>query len=515
MHNNFYFLRQLSNELHHRLTDFTLVSCFSQNKDELIIELNNREKSFFIKAYLSPTFSCLSFPAQFNRAKKNSVDLFEEVILKEFTGVTQFENERSFSLNFSHGLSIVFKMHGNRSNVLLTQDQRVAKIFRNQFKEDYIDNLESLHKPIDWSKDVFWKYQDQLHEKFFTLGKPVWQYLEMQQFAILKAQAKWNLFQQTIEKLRAPKFHIIKDDNKIRLTLLPLGNVLATYADPIKAINDFFLQYTTNEAFQKEYNAIVKQLSSKIMACESYIEKNRSKLQEIKVDSRFKLWADVLMAHLNVDIKGKTQIELTDFEQHPITIKLKPELSIQKNAEIFYRKSKNQEIEINKIQESIDQKQKELLEASNQLSRLELVDNLEGLRQLFPKKNKEPISSMKRESQVPFHVVEFQGFQIWIGKNASNNDELTQRYAFKEDLWLHARDVAGSHVVIKHQANKPFPKEVIERAAELAAFNSKRKNESLCPVIYTQKKFVRKRKGDPPGAVVVEKEKVIMVTPKL
>src|SRR5258708_38170770 len=102
----------------------------------------------------------------------------------------------------------------------------------------------------------------------------------------------------------------------------------------------------------------------------------------------------------------------------------------------------------------------------------------------------------------------------WEGKKEGKKDTLTLHHAFKEDLWLHAKDVAGYHVLIKHQAGKPFPKDVIERAAELAAYYSKRKNESLCPVAVTPKKFVRKRKGDPVGAVVVERENVIMVTPR-
>ena len=69
-------------------------------------------------------------------------------------------------------------------------------------------------------------------------------------------------------------------------------------------------------------------------------------------------------------------------------------------------------------------------------------------------------------------------------------------------------------MVIKYQSGKKFPKDVIERAAQLAAFNSKRKTESLCPVAYTPKKYVRKRKGDPAGAMVVEREEVILVEPK-
>ncbi|MEL7006397.1 MAG: NFACT RNA binding domain-containing protein, partial [Bacteroidota bacterium] len=104
-------------------------------------------------------------------------------------------------------------------------------------------------------------------------------------------------------------------------------------------------------------------------------------------------------------------------------------------------------------------------------------------------------------------------FDIYIGKNARANDELLRKYAFKEDLWLHAKDVSGSHVLVKHKAAKPFGAPVIEKAAQLAAYYSKRKNDTLCPVIYTPRKFVRKRKNDPPGAVVVEKEKVLLVEP--
>ena len=114
---------------------------------------------------------------------------------------------------------------------------------------------------------------------------------------------------------------------------------------------------------------------------------------------------------------------------------------------------------------------------------------------------------------LPYHQFEFRNFRILVGKNAVANDMLTLKFSHKEDLWLHAKDVSGSHVLIKHQSGKNFPRDVIEYAASLAAYNSKRKTESLCPVIVTPKKFVRKRKGDPPGAVVVEREEVVMVEP--
>ncbi|HEY9488598.1 MAG TPA: NFACT RNA binding domain-containing protein, partial [Chryseosolibacter sp.] len=116
-------------------------------------------------------------------------------------------------------------------------------------------------------------------------------------------------------------------------------------------------------------------------------------------------------------------------------------------------------------------------------------------------------------ASTPFHEFHLRDFRILVGKNAQNNDLLTFKHSYKEDLWLHAKDVSGSHVLIKFQAGKQFPKDVIEYAASLAAFNSKRKTDTLCPVIVTPKKFVRKRKGDPAGAVVVEREKIVMVEP--
>jgi predicted ribosome quality control (RQC) complex YloA/Tae2 family protein len=106
-------------------------------------------------------------------------------------------------------------------------------------------------------------------------------------------------------------------------------------------------------------------------------------------------------------------------------------------------------------------------------------------------------------------------FDILVGKNSKSNDKLTQKHTYKEDLWLHARDVTGSHVVLKYQAGKPFPPIVIEKAASLAAFYSQGKSNSLQPVICTPKKYVRKTKNMLPGQVIVDKEeKVLMVEPK-
>lgn len=104
---------------------------------------------------------------------------------------------------------------------------------------------------------------------------------------------------------------------------------------------------------------------------------------------------------------------------------------------------------------------------------------------------------------------------VLVGKSAANNDELTMKFAKPNDIWLHARGTSGSHVVLKMHTNDKPPKYILEQAAQIAAYYSGARNAKHVPVIYTYKKYVRKPKGANPGSVVVTKEDVIIVEPKL
>jgi predicted ribosome quality control (RQC) complex YloA/Tae2 family protein len=104
-------------------------------------------------------------------------------------------------------------------------------------------------------------------------------------------------------------------------------------------------------------------------------------------------------------------------------------------------------------------------------------------------------------------------YEIWVGKSAKSNDEIL-RLAHKNDLWMHARDAPGSHILVRHKAGKTTPNPVLERAAALAAFHSKARTEGLCPVMVTERKYVRKRKGMAAGQVFVEREKTLLVKPE-
>jgi predicted ribosome quality control (RQC) complex YloA/Tae2 family protein len=123
----------------------------------------------------------------------------------------------------------------------------------------------------------------------------------------------------------------------------------------------------------------------------------------------------------------------------------------------------------------------------------------------------------KAREEIPFRVfVVDGGFEVWAGKSSTNNDLLTLRYARPNDLWFHARGSGGSHVVLRVSSAGGQPgKKAKEQAAGIAAYYSKMRKANHVPVSMTHRKYVRKRKGSPPGTVHIEREKVIFATPAL
>jgi len=236
---------------------------------------------------------------------------------------------------------------------------------------------------------------------------------------------------------------------------------------------------------------------------------------------KYEQWGHILMANAHIGNVNSEEIEVDDLygEGEKVTIPLEQEMDIAENAQRYYKKSSGAEKSYEEAMKRIPIMQKEKEKAERLLAEAEEITNLwefkdwesEHEAELKEYRNQ---GSSDDEDQLPFHTLEIQGYPVWIGKNAKSNDTLVQK-AHKEDVWMHARGVPGSHLVIRMGNDKGMPsRQVLLEAASYAAFNSKAKGSNLAPVIITKKKYVRKPKGSPPGAVVVDKEDVEMVTPK-
>jgi len=546
VHTNYFFLRQLAPALEPHLIGLRLMECYSQDRDELVMVFaqakgkTNYYRPFYLKTTLRPEFSGLLFPEVVQRARTNSIDLFGQVIGVDpddaeaiaggetagrvVTGVRSFLNERCLGIELEGDYTLVFKFFGNRPNLVAFQGNDVVESFNQKLVSDQNLKLDAIDRPIDQSYEAFERAGFDHKKLFPTFGKEVNAYLGEKLLAVA-AGGWWEQIQSVLALLDKPTYYLTTFSHHPTLSLVPIGEIRQTFDGPIEALNRFYVNFAGLNFFEREKGEVLRLLDKRLKRAESQIEASLQRLIGHEEGASNEEMANILMANLHAieEVPGQRspeQVELYDFyRDQPIQIKLKTDLTPQKNAEGYYRKSKNEKIELDFIQQQIEQREREIVDIQQHKLAIAEIPSLKAFRKYAKQHN--ILADGGRYAASPaatpaelFKIVTHEGYTILIGRNAKNNDLLTQRYAFKEDLWLHARDVSGSHVVIKYQAGKRFPKTVIERAAELAAWNSKRRTDSLCPVIMTPKKFVRKPKGLAEGQVVVEKEEVVMVVPK-
>ena len=128
-------------------------------------------------------------------------------------------------------------------------------------------------------------------------------------------------------------------------------------------------------------------------------------------------------------------------------------------------------------------------------------------------KNKNKQISKKKKIHTSFSPIEYEidGFKIYVGRNNKENDWLTFKFASKNDIWFHTKDIHGSHVILK--ASQPINDEILIKCAQIAAKHSKARNSSNIPVDYCKVQFVKKPASAKPGMVIFTNNKTLNVNP--
>jgi predicted ribosome quality control (RQC) complex YloA/Tae2 family protein len=509
MHNNYHFLQHVSTQLNKQLTGFSFSEAFSQDKDEVIFIFEKDTQRFVIQAHLKGSFSCLNFPNDFSKARRNVATLFPELENVKVLAVKQIAWERAFLAEFEQGFSLLFKLFGNKSNILLFENGELQRVFKNSLRADHAFDFTQFNQAKVLTEAHFLE----LGAKAIpTFDAKMWDSLGLDKNAA-SAQL-WPKVQAAVAQLEQHHFYVSFTEPCVLSMFKPETDEYKTFDNAIEAVNFFFRNYLSQTSFITEKQRYVQILEKKIFRLAEYLQVQNKKLFELENHSKNKQIADILMANLHQVYEGSSEVTLFDFyENKDIIIKLKSNISPQKNAEYYYQKSKKEYLEVENLQKSIDSFSQEKLKLDQLLEQIVFCESYKEL-QKIAKPNIVFLKAKAPELESPFRTETCMGYQILIGRNAQNNDLLTTQYAKKNDLWLHAKDVSGSHVVIKHIPGANIPKPVIHRAAELAAFHSKRRNDSLTPVTLTPKKYVRKTKHLAAGAVIVDREEVLLVVPK-
>lgn len=257
------------------------------------------------------------------------------------------------------------------------------------------------------------------------------------------------------------------------------------------------------------------------------LQRNKKKLKKLSNELKatenadeYRIKGEVLTTYLYQIKRGMTKITLPNFYDNnkEITISLSNQLSPSQNAQKYFKKYQKLKNAVTFVNEQIELTKKEVVYLEEIQTQIELAtpadlnDIKTELQQegYIKKKQQKSKHSSRVKINKPESFIASDGTEILVGKNNLQNEKLTLHTAKKTDIWLHAKNIPGSHVIIK--SNNPSDETLFE-AAMLAAYFSKFRSSANVPIDYVQVKNIRKPNGSKPGFVIYEGQKTLTVTP--
>ncbi|WP_302757039.1 NFACT RNA binding domain-containing protein [Ligilactobacillus salivarius] len=257
------------------------------------------------------------------------------------------------------------------------------------------------------------------------------------------------------------------------------------------------------------------------------LQRNKKKLKKLSNELKatenadeYRIKGEVLTTYLYQIKRGMTKITLPNFYDNnkEITISLSNQLSPSQNAQKYFKKYQKLKNAVTFVNEQIELTKKEVAYLEEIQTQIELATpaDLDDIKTELQQEGyiKKKQQKSKRSSRVkinkPESFIASDGTEILVGKNNLQNEKLTLHTAKKTDIWLHAKNIPGSHVIIK--SNNPSDETLFE-AAMLAAYFSKFRSSANVPIDYVQVKNIRKPNGSKLGFVIYEGQKTLTVTP--
>ncbi len=294
----------------------------------------------------------------------------------------------------------------------------------------------------------------------------------------------------------------------------------------------FFTARGARDRLTKEKNSVISLLHKETVKLEKKLNLYSDDYDNTAGAEKNKLFGELLTANLYRLEKGPPQAVLENHQEDgapPVTIPIDPQRTPVENAQAYFKKYNKAKRARQALSSLIKQAREELDYLEGITAAVGYAADLNELKEVrqelveqaylkqppggrIMKHKKERRAQKERHVPKPLSFVSTDGFQLFVGKNNKQNDFLTTKMARAEDIWLHAKDTPGAHVLIRLEG-KAVPPATLMQAAGLAALFSKAGKSKSVPVDYTLKKYVHKPKGARPGMVIYEHHKTIMAAP--
>ncbi len=290
-----------------------------------------------------------------------------------------------------------------------------------------------------------------------------------------------------------------------------------------QAVETFFSGRSLHDRLTQKSAATIKLINNNIERCNKKISIHTENIEKAKNRDKYKIFGELLTANLHRIEPHSTSIIVENYYSEnleKIEIPLNPELSPSKNAQRYfklYTKAKTTE-ETSKMQLENAETEKAYLETVlDSISRATDYTDIAEIREELSEQGYISANNSKKKKKTkksaPLKFISSDGYTILVGRNNKQNDELTIKTAYSTDMWLHTKNIPGSHVIIRTNGLGEVPDKTLEEAASIAAYFSKAQKSSGVAVDYTLAKNIRKPNGSNPGFVIYETNYTLFIDP--
>ena len=358
-----------------------------------------------------------------------------------------------------------------------------------------------------------------------------------QETTLENSERLFAAFEKTMQEVKAedyyPAIYYQKENQKennriVDFAVLKMQQFQGLAAKPfpsVSALLEGFYQERDNAAhIRQKAQDMRKLVTNHIERC---VKKKEIQLKTRRETKGMDLWkkkGELLTANIYAVPQGVTTFKTIDYyeESMPeIEIAIDPAKTPAENAQKYFAKYNKAKRTLAALEIQEKQNNEELAYLESVLNALENAKEDADLSEIrtelaesgFIRRQAQKKGQPKPKRAKPLRYISSDGYEILVGKSNLQNDELTLRTAEPTDLWMHTKDIPGSHVIIRTNGQSELPEATMEEAANLAAFYSKAKNSSMVPVDYTQRKNIKKPNGAKPGMVIYLTNKTIYITP--
>ncbi|MBE6054151.1 MAG: fibronectin/fibrinogen-binding protein [Clostridium sartagoforme] len=537
-------------------------------KDEVILTLRKNRENIKLLISASSKFPRIHL-TNINKPNPLQAPMFTMVMRKyliggRITDITQLNGDRIIQLHvestdelgFNSKYILIVEIMGRHSNISLVRerDNKIMECIKHISSDintyrvlypgiDYVyppssNKLNPFHFSFDDLNLYIEKNQIDIDEFIFTniftgIAKPLSRSLYikfLQDNNTINIYNIFNFFKIFIENINNnfsyniyKENDIFKDFYCIELELYRDNYLKINFNNPNILLDEFFTIKDKQDRLISRSMDLQKLVTTNIERCNNKTKKLHNILKECSEKEKYRIYGDLLTSYIYMINKGMKEIKLLNFynenQEEYITIKLDENKSPSENIQICYRK-------YNKLKKSEESAVEQLEKNTHELEYLnsvftniincenyiEIDDIKKELIETGYLKFKGSSKNRKKDkSSKPIHLISSDGIDIYIGKNNIQNDYLSLKFANKNHLWLHTKNIPGSHVILC--SNNPSDKS-IEEAAILAAYYSKAKNSTKVPVDYTLVKNLKKPNGAKPGMVIYHTNYTVYTEPK-